>query len=543
MIAVASWSFLPTLSATGSAAAASATQQASPATTQHTSVPSYWVATNAGNVFNFGGLPFYGSLRSDGIAASTPVVGIASTPDGLGYWLATSSGAVYNFGDARFYGSMAGRPMPSGRVVAIAADPQTGGYWLATGGGQVYGFGAPFLGSLVEKGIQPLAPITAMTATTSGTGYWLLDTAGNVYSFAGASNYGSSAGDPSPPFTGMLSTPDSKGYWIAAAAGSVYTLGDAVFYGAAYGTSTSPVTAIAGTPDGKGYWLAMADGSIINFGDAQYGGSASTYLQEYDSTYPGAAVVGIAEGPGTGQTPSSLTYPSGSFGYDISWPQCGSALPAKPYTIAIIGVTGGSADNDNSCLASEAAWAGYAHEDYINVNIPSTADEMGDYNGPFGSCPTPSSGNGNWYCQAGNYGYAAAHEAMSYASSQNASAPVWWLDVEEVGSCTNSFPSGGSGYWSCNNSINAYVIRGMLEAFKTAGVTPGIYSTYLQWPAITTGPLGAYNPGGPLWVPGAYDSSWRDHCGGSYTFAGGNPVLVQGGAGYNNTAYDEDFAC
>ncbi len=36
----------------------------------------------------------------------SPVVGIASAPDGKGYWLVARAGGVFPFGSATFYGSL-----------------------------------------------------------------------------------------------------------------------------------------------------------------------------------------------------------------------------------------------------------------------------------------------------------------------------------------------------------------------------------------------------------------------------------------------------
>ncbi|HET6794398.1 MAG TPA: hypothetical protein VFH45_08160, partial [Acidimicrobiales bacterium] len=82
-----------------------------------------------------------------GTRLASPVVGMASTPDGGGYWLAGSEGGVFAFGDAPFFGSAAGvrltRP-----VVGMAPTPDGRGYWLLSAGGGVFTFGdAPFLGS------------------------------------------------------------------------------------------------------------------------------------------------------------------------------------------------------------------------------------------------------------------------------------------------------------------------------------------------------------------------------------------------------------
>ena len=56
-----------------------------------------------GGIFTFGDAAFYGS--EGGVTLNSPVVGMASTPDGKGYWLVASDGGIFTFGDAAFYGS------------------------------------------------------------------------------------------------------------------------------------------------------------------------------------------------------------------------------------------------------------------------------------------------------------------------------------------------------------------------------------------------------------------------------------------------------
>ena len=55
-------------------------------------------------VFTLGDAHFYGSMGNARL--NSPVVGMASTPDGKGYWLAAADGGVFSFGDAQFHGSM-----------------------------------------------------------------------------------------------------------------------------------------------------------------------------------------------------------------------------------------------------------------------------------------------------------------------------------------------------------------------------------------------------------------------------------------------------
>ena len=82
----------------------------------------YWLASSDGSVYVFG-VPFCGSLPSEGKTPSAPIVGIAATPGGNGYWLVGSDGRIFNFGTAGFEGSMGAKPL-NAPVVAITASTQ-----------------------------------------------------------------------------------------------------------------------------------------------------------------------------------------------------------------------------------------------------------------------------------------------------------------------------------------------------------------------------------------------------------------------------------
>ena len=57
-----------------------------------------------------------------------------------------------------------------------------------------------------------------------------------------------------------------------------------------------------------------------------------------------------------GSPASAATASTSGPGIDVSWPQCGKALPKQP-AFAIVGVNHGLANNTNPCLASQLAWA------------------------------------------------------------------------------------------------------------------------------------------------------------------------------------------
>ncbi len=76
----------------------------------------YWLVGEDGGVFAYGNA-FYGSAET--LHLNAPVVGIASTPDGLGYYIVAADGGLFTFGDAVYQGSMAGRARSLLRLSAL----------------------------------------------------------------------------------------------------------------------------------------------------------------------------------------------------------------------------------------------------------------------------------------------------------------------------------------------------------------------------------------------------------------------------------------
>ena len=321
--------------------------------------------------------------------------------------------------------------------------------------------------------------------------------------------------------------------------------------------ATSPVVGLAVTPDGSGDWIAQRNGTVLSFGTAR----AHGVLVGRAASSP---VTSIAAMP---VAPARLQYPSGSFGYDVNWPQCSApgssgtvALPGPPsypsqtiaYTVAVVGVDGWAVGKYNPCLAAEVKWAeqaeatgGAPYDLYMFLNSPSPSDTI-DATGPAGTCASLAA-PARAGCLAYNYGYNAAWAATEYASSQGASSKVWWLDVEND-LCGQ--------YWSCDHSLNSLTIQGAIDFLHAENLTAGIYSTSVQWQGIT----GGYVPPGapvPIWVAGAYwtsppyPASYRyyapsvlaSYCGAKHAFAGGVTWLLQETPGPNDYPFDPDYAC
>ena len=534
----------------------------------------YYIATANGGVRNFGGARFYGSARH--LDPAAPIVGISSTRDLLGYWLVGSLGAVYAYGDARSYGSLAGRITAPDHLVALLPTADDRGYWLVDADGVITPFGdAQPIGPDSLPPADLSSPIVGAASLPNGLGAWLTNAAGQVFTVGRAISYGSLAGQHlKSPVTGMAATPNGLGYWLTEADGATYAFGDATGGGPAVQGLPGTVVGITPAEDRFGYWEVSSAGYVVAGGDATSQGSLD--IQS------GSPVVGISLAEKYVPPPSS--YPPGSIGYDINWPQCapngssqagtlpgppGDAAGSLPYTVAIVGVDGWAVGSYNPCLAAEVAWAQQAtepagqppgtppYELYLFLNSPSSGSTI-DQNGPAGTC-SQKTGSARSVCLTYNYGYNAAVDALAYASSQGASAKIWWLDIENDACAPGIYNDAGQGeFWSCNQSLNSETVQGAIDALRAAGRTPGIYSTAVQYQGIT----GNYTPTGgsgplPLWVAGAYwtnppypNTSYpgpsvnTGYCaGGSYAFAGGTPVLLQETPGPNNYPFDPDLAC
>ena len=231
------------------------------------------VTASDGGIFTFGNAQFFGSMG--GRHLNQPIVGVASTPDGMGYWEAASDGGIFTFGNAQFFGSMGGRHLNQ-PIVGVASTPDGMGYWEAASDGGIFTFGnAQFFGSMGGRHLN--SPIVAVGATPDGGGYWELASDGGVFTFGDAGFHGSMGGARlNRPVTAFASTPNGRGYWLLASDGGVFSFGNAPYVGSVPGQGidgSSPLIGIARSPDGGGYWLVGTDGSVFAYGDAAFLGS------------------------------------------------------------------------------------------------------------------------------------------------------------------------------------------------------------------------------------------------------------------------------
>jgi hypothetical protein len=239
-------------------------------------------------------------------------------------------------------------------------------------------------------------------------------------------------------------------------------------------------------------------------------------------------------------------------GNDISYPQCGKALPSGQ-AFGIVGVNNGLANTTNPCFGAELGWAtkssGATSQPraalYVNTANPGLAGSWWptSNNYPTATSPVPNpygtcSGGDDAAC-AFVYGYAKAYDDAQSRVVTNPQSYFWWYDVET----TNS--------WEANTAANRADLEGMTYYFTQvlhAGV--GIYSTTYQWGTIV-GSVGTATDttptwsapstlnGLPSWIAGASTlTGARANCT-STPLTGGAVTVTQ----YVSKGLDYDYSC
>ena len=249
-----------------------------------------------------------------------------------------------------------------------------------------------------------------------------------------------------------------------------------------------------------------------------------------------------------GVSVASATVAPTSLGYDVSFPQCGHALPASS-GFGIVGVNNGHSFSVNPCLASEITWAGTtlsaSPQFYVNTDNPGPTNNA---NWPRSqSAPRACSGANSVACSY-DYGWNAAQssfQAVVSAETQlSAASPTaaalgaqWWLDVE-TGNAWQSLRT-GSAPTAAQFANDAATLQGQIAYFASIGIaTVGIYATSLQWGAINgnTGTTFAQNP---LWVPGYATLAAAQAACSMASFTGGRIAMIQ----YPSNGLDGDYVC
>lgn len=194
-----------------------------------------------------------------------------------------------------------------------------------------------------------------------------------------------------------------------------------------------------------------------------------------------------------------------AYNIDVSWPNCGSSLPAG-ISQGIVGINGGLDFKANPCMVAEATH----FKDlslYVNTGYPGLAKAI-----KFKNTPKACKANDE-VCIAYNYGYVAAGYDVKQALLHGVIARHWWLDVETENS------------WSDTAEINRADLMGMADFIKHLGPTEvGFYAYPGQWSLLT----GDWQNGFPAWVAtGSSDlNSAQAYCS-SPSFNGGAVSMVQ----------------
>jgi hypothetical protein len=234
-------------------------------------------------------------------------------------------------------------------------------------------------------------------------------------------------------------------------------------------------------------------------------------------------------------------------GYDISYPQCGSDYPSGQ-TFAIVGVTGGLANNTNGCLGSELKWASSSPgltspsqapvSFYINTADPGpgVADWPRGGSDSYGTC------RGKWSQSCAYlYGHQRAADSYGLVSATHpdlASIAPWWLDIETV----NSWATSSIRRYK---RLNVAAIRGFIEGLIDSGAPApvGVYSTRKQWRELTgltrRGTAAEFGVSPPSWISSVGTlADARTNCAAA-GFTGVKPTVAQ----YSHGAFDGDLRC
>lgn len=228
-------------------------------------------------------------------------------------------------------------------------------------------------------------------------------------------------------------------------------------------------------------------------------------------------------------------------GHDVSYPQCGAALPVGS-RFGVVGVDGGKPYDANPCLVEQIGWALGAGRPGYYVNTANPGPRLSSY-WPIGQ-RTPKRCTRSAPDSSGcayDYGWNAAADSFARAVSAAAAAgapavtrSTWWLDVE-TGNTWESLEYGETPKYLANDTA---VLEGMRAYLRSRGVrSVGVYSTLHQWERITGGAtLGR----APVWYAGVGSAtSAAKRCTRAYSFTGGRVRMTQ----FARDGFDADHRC
>lgn len=270
--------------------------------------------------------------------------------------------------------------------------------------------------------------------------------------------------------------------------------------------------------------------------------SASALPPPSASAVPPPSVSAQPAAPSAQAQPSAPSERSTALlGNDVSWPQCGKALPKDP-AFAIVGVNNGLANTTNPCLAEQLEWASQITDEltsqptvalYVNSANPEKEGSWwptdNDYGGksvanPYGIC----TGEPDAAC-AYMYGWAKAFDDAYMRGISEPDDYLWWLDVETENS------------WNGSNEENRAVLEGMTDFFHSIDAEVGIYSTgYQWWQIVGTVPEGSSLYALPSWLAGASTANGaKRNCALPPLTAGGKVAMTQ----FVSKGFDYDYSC
>lgn len=242
-------------------------------------------------------------------------------------------------------------------------------------------------------------------------------------------------------------------------------------------------------------------------------------------------------------TPMAANAADRPTGIDVSYPNCGSTLPATDFMV--VGVNNGRGRTDNPCLAAQLSFAqflpGTAHprlDVYVNTQNPTptaaswwpTSDRTLDGArtvSPYGHCSGGKSAACSWV-----YGASIARDDLTRLAATGFTGRPgrWWLDVETANS------------WSASTSRNRAALEGMTAALVAAKQAVGLYALRGEFADI----LGTVPASSPLtklpsWIAGTADQGHAQQVCSSAPLTAGRVTLVQ----WRDVAagLDRDVAC
>jgi hypothetical protein len=239
----------------------------------------------------------------------------------------------------------------------------------------------------------------------------------------------------------------------------------------------------------------------------------------------------------------TVAVPSGAraLGHDVSYPQCGRALPASG-EFGLVGVDGGRPFAANSCLAEQIAWAGAFGRPAYYANTANPGPHLSSHwpigqRGPQACTKARPDSEGCAYDYGVNAAKSSFARARAAARSIGAKDPVastWWLDVE----LHNTWEADEFGPAARYLRNDVAALAGMVHALHRKGVRHvGVYSTAHQWGVVTGGAsLGR----APVWYAGTgTQANARTHCRPAFSFTGGPIRMAQ----YATNGFDGDLRC